>query len=394
MPAKKTTRAAKAMKATKASQNTPLPNATAKKTNDSAAASVDSAAEVECSVCCQVIAEGKDEGLFCEGDCKRWMHRYCAGIPVSYFQSYSSSASPFYCYSCCQRRLQSEIADLRETVGSLVKEVAGLRQQVVEHSQHIPLIAENAKPPSTFLETVESSQARRNRTRHGVGRDGLRQSRGRVGAARCGRGGTNGGHGGRVGNGVTDGGDCVGGRNGAVVNGDCSHSQVSTTMHSNRTPLKGARKVWGTLKSTTTGVITNALKLVHEIPSGSVTVKRKYKSLNGKDCDKGHVVTKWWFILRGDEEVLQLLERKWSVIAIQTAWKLEPVFYSSIAHVPSLHASHSELSHTLHTVETSPGHNGITVIPGTQASGTQSTDDPTPPLLLTPSQHERENTQM
>ena len=36
---------------------------------------------VECSVCCQAIVEGKDEALFCEGECKRWMHR---GIVLAY----------------------------------------------------------------------------------------------------------------------------------------------------------------------------------------------------------------------------------------------------------------------------------------------------------------------
>ena len=78
---------------------------------------------VECSVCCQAIVEGKDEALFCEGECKRWMHRYCAGIPVSYFQSYGASESPFYCYTCCYRNHASEIASLKETVNSLVTEV-------------------------------------------------------------------------------------------------------------------------------------------------------------------------------------------------------------------------------------------------------------------------------
>ena len=81
-------------------------------------------------------------------------------------------------------------------------------------------------------------------------------------------------------------------------------------------------KVWGTLKTTTTVAVTNALKLVPDISPGSITVKRKYKTLNGT----GRVVTKWWFILRGEEEVLQALENKWNIIAVQTAWRIEPVF--------------------------------------------------------------------
>ena len=38
-------------------------------------------------------------------------------------------------------------------------------------------------------------------------------------------------------------------------------------------------------------------------------------------------VTKWWFVICGEESMLQELEREWSVIAVQTAWKLEPVHY-------------------------------------------------------------------
>ena len=61
--------------------------------------------------------------------------------------------------------------------------------------------------------------------------------------------------------------------------------------------------------------------------------------------------------------MLQLLERKWSAIAMQTAWKLEPVFYNSFAHVPSP-SSPSELSPI---VESCPDHNNISLIPGMQA---------------------------
>ena len=38
------------------------------------------------------------------------------------------------------------------------------------------------------------------------------------------------------------------------------------------------RGVWGTLRSTSTVAVSNALKLVPEIPSGSIIVKRKYKT--------------------------------------------------------------------------------------------------------------------
>ena len=71
--------------------------------------------------------------------------------------------------------------------------------------------------------------------------------------------------------------------------GDYSRVHIPTATHSNKASSKGARKVWGTLRSTTTGAITNALKLIPEISTGSVTVKRKYKTLKGKGQNEGHV---------------------------------------------------------------------------------------------------------
>ena len=41
----------------------------------------------KCSVCIQNIVDGKDQALFCEGHCKRWFHRKCAGISVAQFNA-------------------------------------------------------------------------------------------------------------------------------------------------------------------------------------------------------------------------------------------------------------------------------------------------------------------
>ena len=52
-----------------------------------------------CAVCEQAIVDGEDQALFCEGACKQWFHPYCAGVPASWFASFSVSTDPFYCYS-------------------------------------------------------------------------------------------------------------------------------------------------------------------------------------------------------------------------------------------------------------------------------------------------------
>ena len=33
-----------------------------------------------CCVCCKAVEGGKDEALLCEGQCQKWLHRYCAGV--------------------------------------------------------------------------------------------------------------------------------------------------------------------------------------------------------------------------------------------------------------------------------------------------------------------------
>ena len=51
-----------------------------------------------------------------------------------------------------------------------------------------------------------------------------------------------------------------------------------------------------------------------------LTVKRKFRS-----SQEGSI-KKWWFVVRGNQPDLRILEEEWHKIEIQTGWKLEPVF--------------------------------------------------------------------
>ena len=103
-------------------------------------------------------------------------------------------------------------------------------------------------------------------------------------------GGGGGGGGGDGGGGGIGRGGGRGGSGGAYGDARSKHSDGSCHMDLNPrnesgmgrqksalSTLKGARTVWGTLRSTSTVAVSNALKLVPEIPSGSIIVKRKYK---------------------------------------------------------------------------------------------------------------------
>ena len=113
-----------------------------------------------------------------------------------------------------------------------------------------------------------------------------------------------------------------------------------THVHRNCVPVKGARKVWGTLRSRTTHAVENTLRTLTNINAKGLVVKRKFKTARN---DSGRVV-KWWFVVRGEESVLEQLQKEWPTISIQTSWRLEPV----LSYVDDLVAPTTE---QLHIVE-------------------------------------------
>ena len=83
--------------------------------------------------------------------------------------------------------------------------------------------------------------------------------------------------------------------------------------------VAGSRKIWGTLKSTTTSAVSNAVCSLTGMNADNLIFKRKYKTNPTKNSSK------WWFGIRSDEALLKDLEEKWHLIALQTNWKIEPV---------------------------------------------------------------------
>ena len=61
----------------------------------------------------------------------------------------------------------------------------------------------------------------------------------------------------------------------------------------------------------------------HTSIKAGLTVKRKYKSTPRHP----HAITKWWFVVSGEENLLQQLYGEWSTISDQTEgkWSLEPL---------------------------------------------------------------------
>ena len=85
--------------------------------------------------------------------------------------------------------------------------------------------------------------------------------------------------------------------------------------------LENSRKIWGTLRSTTSAAILNVVKrTTTESLADRLSVKRKYKmNANGS-------VGKWWFVVRGDKNDIDALVEAWDRISFHTAWRLEGMF--------------------------------------------------------------------
>ena len=94
-----------------------------------------------------------------------------------------------------------------------------------------------------------------------------------------------------------------------------------TASRLNRKPagekIPGMRKVWGSMRSCSVQSMASTIAKLCPTMVEKLQVRRKYKtSRDGK-------ISRWWFLIRGEEQVLTELEEKWGCVALQTSWKLE-----------------------------------------------------------------------
>ena len=95
--------------------------------------------------------------------------------------------------------------------------------------------------------------------------------------------------------------------------------------------VAGSRKIWGTLKSTTTSAVSNTVCSLTGVNADHLIFRRKYKTNPTKNPSK------WWFVIRSDEVLLKDLKEKWHLIALQTNRKIEPVLcFSNDSNATSL----------------------------------------------------------
>ena len=76
--------------------------------------STNCAKETKCAICLKKIIERSDNAdgedlIFCKGDCQRWLHRSCAGLPDPAFDLIHNSTEKFYCFPSSMVRHTLEV---------------------------------------------------------------------------------------------------------------------------------------------------------------------------------------------------------------------------------------------------------------------------------------------
>ena len=77
-----------------------------------------------CCICDKNITEDTEdsegeEAIYCEGICKSWVHRKCAGLSNTWFTKLSTTNKPFICIYCMLFEQISTIQELKEDIKSL-----------------------------------------------------------------------------------------------------------------------------------------------------------------------------------------------------------------------------------------------------------------------------------
>ena len=255
-----------------------------------------------CDLCAGPF-KASEEVLQCEGSCRLYMHRYCAGLARRHYMELKSSSKPFVCLVCTQQLHKAEVMALQAEVASLKNELRDLRtlaSSVAAAPPNSETLA--ATQPNNdelrslkedldqLKEVVSKSYAEVTARGHlsAVTKNHKRYGKGRHNQARSQRDENSSGK---------------------------DYSRPTTSKER----VVGARKIWGTLRTTTSNAVSSTLsKLTSK--GNQVQVKRKYKSIQSTNK-----TARWWFVLRGSEDMLQEIENEWDHVSAQTNWKLEPL---------------------------------------------------------------------
>ena len=208
-----------------------------------------------CTICALPIVDASEtnEGqaaLFCEGDCQCWYHSWCAGVSRQRYQSLAESTEPFLCPACTSQQQQRTILELQGSVQALASEMLELRAAVAalqnasnhDNTETTITAAGGNEPPWNTVVSRGNRGKKRNETVCSGGGGAQRDIISKVSSlqnhsVQPARGATSKASQGRQPN-----------------TSSCANPQRKFVL------IQDARRVWGTLRSTTTSAVTNAIK--------------------------------------------------------------------------------------------------------------------------------------
>ena len=113
---------------------------------------------VICPTCDEPIIDGTTkspghDSIECEGACKAWLHRGCAGLSKAAFQTATASPDPFLCPHCRLVAQSSELLALKSAVNTLSIELSSLKVIVEDLMAKSTLPTSPTRPISPVLPT-------------------------------------------------------------------------------------------------------------------------------------------------------------------------------------------------------------------------------------------------
>ena len=90
-----------------------------------------------CPICEDPVLDAKghkkgQDAIFCDGTCQSWLHRRCAGLSRTAFQTKVSCNKEFYCPSCRLINLETLVADMQKEL-TMLKSVVSAKSPTVSN---------------------------------------------------------------------------------------------------------------------------------------------------------------------------------------------------------------------------------------------------------------------
>ena len=268
----------------------------------------------KCNLCTDTI-KPSEEVLHCEGSCGAHMHRYCAGVTKKYYCELVKSSTPFVCLHCTQQLHKAEVRALQSELQALKAEISELRAtaeaaaatvtsgtavaqpMASRYSLTSPADSDELKAIREELDNVKTTVMAEIESLSYAAVTAKGRPRRRNQSMKAAE------------------------RPARPANPPADAPANATPKTKEKEKVSGARKIWGTLKSTSATAVSTAVTKLTSLTEDDFQVKRKYKQYQKNNS----TVLRWWFVIRGSEEVMSKLEDEWEQLSLQTNWKIEPL---------------------------------------------------------------------